>query len=412
MRRLHLALLALAVSACSGLAPSIVPEPTVPPSPTVHVLQAATPTEPSQVSAVPETAPTPQFPNPEEYSWSLEAEGFQQSLDLKHADDHRLFVVEKPGTVRVLEGSILQPEPFLDIRDRIRSSGSEQGLLGLAFHPSFTTNGFFYVYYTDLNGDTVVSRFRLSADAGHGDPASEFLMLQVSQPHANHNGGSMAFGPDGRLYVGLGDGGSAGDPQGNGQRLDTLLGKILRLDVDSAEPYAIPADNPFASGGGLPEIWAYGLRNPWRFSFDRETGDLFVGDVGQGEWEEIDYQPAGSPGGANFGWSFREGAHPFEGEAPAGLTDPIAEYSHAEGCSVTGGVVVRSPSLPEWNGVYLFGDFCSGLVWGLLRDADGRWQQQLLFDTGFAIASFGTDAQGEVYLADLNGAVYRLEAID
>ena len=367
---------------------------------------------PPQASATaePKAMPSvPQFPDPAGFSWSIVAEGLSQPLDLQHAGDTRLFIVEKGGTIRVLEAGVLRPEPFLDIRDRVGSGGNEQGLLGLAFHPTFPANGFFFVYYTDLEGDTVVSRFRLSADPAYGDPGSELVMLWVPQPFPNHNGGALAFGPDGGLYIGLGDGGSAGDPLGNGQRLDTLLGKILRVEVDSAEPYAIPADNPFASGIGLPEIWAYGLRNPWRFSFDRASGDLYVGDVGQGNWEEVNYQVAASAGGTNFGWNFREGAHSYKGEAPSGLTDPIAEYSHAEGCSVTGGVVVRSPSLPEWNGVYLFGDYCTGLIWGLLRDAHGAWQTQLLYDTSFAVASFGADQEGEVYLVDLNGTAYRLE---
>jgi glucose/arabinose dehydrogenase len=212
----------------------------------------------------------------------------------------------------------------------------------------------------------------------------------------------LDFGPDGYLYAGLGDGGSAGDPQGNGQKLTTLLGKILRLDVDSAEPYAIPADNPFGD-----EIWAYGLRNPWRISFDTVTGDLYIGDVGQGTWEEIDYIPAGSPGGANFGWNYREGAHEYKGNAPAGLIDPVAEYSHPEGgCSVTGGYVYRG-SMPEWNGIYLYGDYCTGFIWGLIHSGSG-WQAQLLFDMDVNITSFGQDESGEVYLLADGGGVYRL----
>jgi len=356
-------------------------------------------------------SPVTRFPDAQGYSWKLVTEGLNQPLDLQHAGDDRLFIVEKGGTIRVVEGGVLRPKPFLDIRDRVGSRGSEQGLLGLAFHPLFSANGFFFVNYTDLKGNTVVSRFRVSADPAYADPGSERIILQVPQPYPNHNGGALAFGPDAMLYIGLGDGGAEGDPLGNGQRLDTLLGKILRVDVDSAEPYAIPANNPFALGGGRPEIWAYGLRNPWRFSFDPRTGDMFVGDVGQDKWEEIDYLAAGSPGGTNFGWNLREGAHPYKSEATSGLTDPIAEYSHAEGCSVTGGVVVRSPSLPEWNGIYLFGDYCSGRIWGLLRDSNGAWQKQVLYHTDFSIVSFGVDSKGEVYLVDLNGAIYRLERV-
>ena len=224
----------------------------------------------------------------------------------------------------------------------------------------------------------------------------------MAQPFQNHNGGALAFGPDGYLYAGLGDGGSAGDPFGNGQSLNTLLGKILRLDVDSAEPYAIPSDNPFES-----EIWTYGLRNPWRLSFDKVSGDLYIADVGQGEWEEIDYLPSGSGGGTNFGWNFREGAHDYEGNVPAGLTDPVAEYSHAEGgCSVTGGYVYRG-SMPEWNGIYLYGDYCTGFVWGLINSLNGR-QTRLLFDADVRITSFGQDENGEVYLLADGGSVHRL----
>jgi glucose/arabinose dehydrogenase len=210
----------------------------------------------------------------------------------------------------------------------------------------------------------------------------------------------------------MGDGGSAGDPEGRGQSLDTLLGKILRIDVDSGSPYGIPADNPFANGGGQPEIWAYGLRNPWRIAFDALTGDLYIADVGQNQWEEVNFLPAGSPGGTNFGWDYREALHPFEGEPPAGAVfqDPVAEYSHAEGgCSVTGGVVVRDPRLPDLQGVYLYGDYCSGKVWGLWRDASGAWQNQVMFETGAQISSFGESVDGRVFLANLNGSIYALQ---
>jgi glucose/arabinose dehydrogenase len=215
-------------------------------------------------------------------------------------------------------------------------------------------------------------------------------------------GGVLTFGPDGYLYAGLGDGGSAGDPFGNAQKTDNLLGKILRIDVDSAEPYAIPPDNPFGN-----EIWAYGLRNPWRMSFDKETGDLFIGDVGQNIWEEIDYLPADSAGGTNFGWDYREGAHEYEGSGPAEMVDPIAEYNHPEGgCSVTGGYVYRG-SMPEWNGIYLYGDYCTGFIWGLIQTEAG-WQKQQLFDVDVTITSFGQDDAGEIYLLSDNEVIYRL----
>jgi glucose/arabinose dehydrogenase len=329
-------------------------------------------------------------------------------VGIAHAGDGsgRLFILEQAGVIRILQGRELIAEPFLDIRDRVGSGGNEQGLLGLAFHPRYTENGYFYVNYTDLNGDTVIARFSATGDPNRADPASEARLLQISQPYANHNGGVLAFGPDGYLYIGTGDGGSGGDPLGNGQSLDTLLGKILRIDVDGGEPYAIPEGNLKA------EIWAYGLRNPWRFSFDRLTGDLYIGDVGQNAWEEIDFLPAGSPSGANFGWNYREGAHPFAGSPPEGLEliEPVAEYDRSAGISVTGGVVYRGAALPEMNGIYLYGDYGTGLVWGLLRNPDGSWQNQLLFDSGANITSFGEDESGEVYLVDRNGNILKLAA--
>jgi glucose/arabinose dehydrogenase len=333
------------------------------------------------------------------------AAGFLRPVDIQHAGDGsgRLFVVEQAGRILILKNGRTLPTPFLNIIDEVGSSGNEQGLLGLAFHPRYAENGLFFVNYTDHSGNTVIARFHVSADPDVADPASETPLLHVNQPFPNHNGGVLTFGPDGYLYAGLGDGGSGGDPLGNGQKTDTLLGKILRLDVDSGEPYAIPNGNPFGN-----EIWAYGLRNPWRISFDRKTGDLWIGDVGQGTWEEIDILPAGSPGGANFGWNLMEGTHPFEGSAQPGLLLPVAEYSHAEGgCSVTGGYVYRGAELPEWQGIYLFGDYCSGLVWGVVRSGEG-WQTQVLFQTGLSISSFGVDEAGELYVADLQGSILRL----
>jgi glucose/arabinose dehydrogenase len=260
----------------------------------------------------------------------------------------------------------------------------------------------------------VIARFSVSAsDPNIADPQSEKRLLQVNQPYANHNGGGLAFGPDGYLYIALGDGGSGGDPNGNGQSLQTHLGKILRIDVDQDDPYGIPSDNPLVgSGRGLLEIWAYGLRNPWRFSFDRLTGDVYIGDVGQNKWEEINFIPAGALGPFNFGWNLREGLHSYKEETaytgPDPLVDPVFEYDHAQGCSVTGGVVYRGQSLPEWEGIYLFGDYCSGSVWA------ARFQQDpapvvLVMQTGFSISSFGMDEVGEVYLVDHKGGIYRLE---
>jgi glucose/arabinose dehydrogenase len=325
-------------------------------------------------------------------------------VDVQHAGDGsgRLFVVEQPGRIRIVENGQLLETPFLDITDRVNDGGNEQGLLGLAFHPNYEQNGFFYVNYTRGGGDTVIARFQVTGNPNLADPNSSTQLLEIEQPFPNHNGGVLAFGPDGYLYIGSGDGGSAGDPFGNGQSLNTLLGKVLRIDVDNGDPYAIPPDNPFGN-----EIWAYGLRNPWRMSFDSATGDLWIGDVGQGTWEEIDLYPFGAPGGLNFGWVIFEGSHPYGGSNATGLTMPVSEYNHTEGgCSVTGGYVYRG-AMSEWQGIYLYGDYCTGFIWGLIPFGDG-WQAQRLYASGLSISSFGVDETNELYVADLGGAVYRL----
>jgi glucose/arabinose dehydrogenase len=413
MRRFTFLLATLFIGACVP-APSTISQPTAMlAQPTSSTSTEAQPTPLNTSPAGDDTPTSPasvgRLPDPGSFRWVLVADGLQSPLDLQHAGDERLFVAEQRGVIRVMEEGALQAEPFLDIQDIVNDGGSEQGLLGLAFHPDFVENGRFFVNYTDSSSHTVVARMQASSEALKVDPNSLQVIIRFEQPFANHNGGGLAFGPDGYLYIGTGDGGSANDPMGNGQNLNTLLGKLLRLDVDSSEPYTIPPDNPFANGGGLPEIWAYGLRNPWRFVFDRLTGDLYTGDVGQNKWEEVNFQPAQALGGANYGWSLREGAHPFTSEITEGLTDPIAEYSHSQGCSVTGGVVVRQASLPEWDGVYLYGDYCSGAVWGLLHQPDGSWENAVLFDTNFSISSFGEDVNARVYLVDHEGAVYRLE---
>jgi glucose/arabinose dehydrogenase len=346
------------------------------------------------------------FPDAANYTWTPVAQGLIRPVGIQNAGDgsERLFILEQAGRILIYNNARVLPTPFLNIIDEVGSSGNEQGLLGLAFHPHYAQNGLFFVNYTDRNGNTVIARFQVSADPNAADPASETPLLHVQQPFPNHNGGGLAFGPDGYLYVGLGDGGSQGDPFGNAQNTKVMLGKLLRIDVDSGNPYAIPADNPFGN-----EVWAYGLRNPWRFSFDRATGDLWIGDVGQDTWEEIDFLLAGSPGGTNFGWNLVEGNHPYNGQAQPGFTMPVAEYSHTEGgCSVTGGYVYRGAALPEWQGIYLYGDYCSGKVWGLIRSTGG-WQSQLQFETGFSISSFGVDEAGEIYIANLQGSIDRLE---
>jgi len=379
--------------------------PLIPPTSTSSAIPTITPSpEPTFTPTLP---PPAGLPDPQAFEWVLIADGLVAPVDLQNAGDARLFVIEQGGVIRIVRGGELLPEPFLDLRDRVNASGSERGLLGLAFHPDFAGSGLFFVNYTGAEGASFISRFSLSPNPDRADPSSEVNLLRVAQPYRNHNGGGLAFGPDGYLYIGLGDGGSAGDPLGNGQRLDTFLGKMLRVDVDAGDPYAIPPDNPFADGGGLPEIWAYGLRNPWRFAFDSLTGSLFIGDVGQGNWEEIDFQPARAAPPANYGWNLREGMHEFAGGEAPEVVDPVTEYSHAQGCSVTGGIVVRDPTLPEWQGVFLYGDYCSGLIWGLLQGGGG-WHSDQLFDTHFSVSGFGTDHEGAVYVVDYGGGVYRL----
>ncbi len=323
----------------------------------------------------------------------------------------RLFVVEQRGRVLIARNGVLKSGAFLDITGRVGCCG-ERGLLSVAFPPEYAGKGYFYVDYTDKSGATVVSRFQLSSDPDRADPGSEKVLLQIPQPYANHNGGQLAFGPrDGFLYIGMGDGGSGGDPQNRAQDPGSLLGKLLRIDVESpASPYAVPADNPFVQ---LPayraEIWAVGLRNPWRFAFDRQTGDLYIGDVGQGSWEEIDFQPWQEPGGQNYGWRIMEGSHCYDPDPcdPSGLVLPVAEYDHSLGCSVTGGVVYRGQAYPRMNGLYVYGDYCSGRVWGLRGDGT-TWQNALLLDTPYSIVSFGDDELGNVYLVDYAGSLFLL----
>jgi glucose/arabinose dehydrogenase len=347
-------------------------------------------------------------------------ENLEQPLFVTHAGDGsgRLFVVEKVGRILLLEDGQLQPAPFLDITDKV-SLSSEQGLLGLAFAPDFATSGQFYINYTNAIGDSVIARFAVAADdPNRADAASELPILQLDQPAPNHNGGMITFGPDGYLWIGMGDGGAANDRFGNGQNPQTLLGKMLRINVNSDpdEAYTIPADNPWvaADSNGQDvrnEIWAVGLRNPWRFSFDRQTGDLWIGDVGQNMYEEIHFVPAGSAGGLNFGWPIMEGLHCFQEENcdPTGLEMPVAEYTHAGNCSVTGGYVYRGAAHPAWNGVYFYGDYCGGRIWGLAPDGSGGWTTVELLQNPMALSSFGEDEAGELYVTDLSGGVvYRM----
>ena len=334
------------------------------------------------------------------------ATGLAQPTSITHAGDPRLFLTLQRGQVVVFEGGRVLAAPFLDIRSLVGCCG-ERGLLGLAFHPRYSENGFFFVDYTNTAGDTAIARYRVSSgDPNAADPSTGVTLLTISQPFANHNGGQLAFGPDGYLYIGMGDGGSGGDPLNSGQSPGTLLGKLLRIDVESgAQPYRVPPDNPFLlSAGFLPEIWALGLRNPWRFSFDRGTGDLYIGDVGQGTFEEIDFQAAGSAGGQNYGWNIMEGDSCYPpgtaGCNRTGLALPVFVYAHAPECSVTGGHVYRGSAIPSLQGVYLFGDLCSTRIWGIRKNG-AAWDNALLVDnTALTITTFGEDEGGNVYVVN------------
>jgi glucose/arabinose dehydrogenase len=324
--------------------------------------------------------------------------------------DPRLFIVDQPGRIWVISDG--DPEVFLDIRDEV-GFGGERGLLGLAFHPDYAANGRFFVDYTDVDGDTRVMEYTVAADdPDRADPASGRILLAVGQPAGNHNGGMIAFGPDGYLWIGMGDGGGGGDTYGNGQRADTVLGAMLRIDVDGGDPYVIPADNPYADGAaGAPEVWATGLRNPWRFAFDE--GLVYIADVGQNEWEEIDAAPVDAAG-LNYGWPITEGTHcfsPSSGCDTDGLTLPVFEYSHDEGCSVTGGYVYRGTAIPGLAGHYLFSDYCAGVVRSFRLDGGAptdvrSWEDDL--GRIASVTSFGLDAAGEIYVVSGDGEVFRI----
>lgn len=374
---------------------------------------------------------------PKSVSLTLVKSGFVRPVHVTHAGDGsgRLFVVEQDGRVQILVNGTQLSTPFLDISDRVLSPG-EQGLLSIAFPPGFGTGkDYFYVYYTNKNSDNQVSRFHLTDNPNIANASSEKLILLIPHPgYSNHNGGQIFFGPDGYLYIGTGDGGGGGDPDENAQDLSSLLGKLLRIDVepDTVTPtfsdspnkiflpliqstgstiaYTIPPDNPFRNQpGSRPEIWALGLRNPWRFSFDRLTGDVYIGDVGQNQWEEIDFQPASSSGGENYGWDNMEGFdcyEPASGCVETGMTLPVNTYDHSLGCSVTGGYVYRGTAYPSMRGIYLFADYCTGRIWGL---NPSTWARTQLIDTSHYISSFGEDESGELYLTTMGGGdVYRV----
>jgi glucose/arabinose dehydrogenase len=332
-----------------------------------------------------------------------------------------MFVVEKAGRIKIVSGGSVLPTPFLNITTRVLSTSGERGLLGLAFHPNYDVNGLFYVNYTaQTNGRTRISRFQVSGgDPNVADPTSEAVLLEIAQPFDNHNGGMISFGPDGYLYIGMGDGGSGGDPGNRAQNPDSLLGKMLRIDVDTAAGYKIPPDNPFvAPDTARHEIWAFGMRNPWRWSFDRLSGDLYIADVGQDTVEEVNWQPASSPGGENYGWRFKEGDEcynpPDNCDTLVGLTDPITQYFHTSSrCSITGGYVYRGCAMPSLRGTYFYGDYCTGEVWSVRYDGvsitDSMNRSAELERANFDLVSFGEDALGELYMVGISsGTVFKI----
>ncbi len=433
MNRASVLLLALVLSGCaSNLRVSPVPTATHPtlPSPSAGRTQPAPSlATPTPAAATPSTSPDPlSSPGPsatvpalfDPHAIRIDLNPFAQGLESPvfatgtGDGSGRLFAVEQPGRIRIIgtDGTVAST-PFLDISDRT-ISGGERGLLGLALHPDFATNGRLFVDYTrSPDGATVISEFQANGDAA--DPASEQVLLTIAQPFANHNGGMLAFDSTGMLVMGMGDGGSGGDPHGNGQNREALLGKLLRIDVNGRKPYGLPTDNPFQHAANTqPAIWDLGMRNPWRFSFDRQTGDLFVGDVGQDSWEEIDAELAGT-GGLNYGWNLMEARHCFQGSCNAsGLTPPVAEYSHQDGCSVTGGYVYRGSTFPLLVGGYLFSDYCSGTFWAfpaVVALAKGAAVPVTVGSAGFSVSSFGQDDAGELYVVDLNGRILKVVAI-
>jgi glucose/arabinose dehydrogenase len=423
------ALLAGCAAAGQAAAPTAPLATVAPPTEAPAATAAAAEAPPAATETPPTTLPAPAAteapPTPEaaqdfaslRLDIELLAEGFAQPTQVTHAGDGsgRLFVVEQAGRIWVLRAGERAAEPFLDLTELVGSSANEQGLLSVAFHPRFSENGLFYVNYTDRAGDTVVARYRTdAADGERADPTSAAEVLRIEQPAGNHNGGLLKFGPDGYLYIGTGDGGGAGDPDNHAQRLNTLLGKLLRIDIDGGTPYAVPADNPFVGQAeARPEIWAYGLRNPWRFAFDRASGDLYIADVGQSAQEEVHFQAAASAGGENYGWRIMEGSACYAPRDcdPSGLELPVAVYPHGSdegGCSITGGYVYRGAQFPALAGVYVYTDYCSGNLWAL-RVEEGAWRSRIAGRTEIRASSFGEDEAGELYVADRDdGGIYRL----
>jgi glucose/arabinose dehydrogenase len=411
---------AMLLIGCSSPSPSPAASASSAGAPSIGASEAASPSVAPTLAQTPTPAATPQPRGPDRIALELVTAGLSDPIGIVNAGDgsDRLFVQERDGRVRVVEANgSLRAAPFVDLTDRV-GGGGERGLLGLAFHPDFERNRRLFVYYSRVgDGAMVVSELTASTDLARADPAGERALLTVADQYANHNGGQLAFGPDGYLYIGFGDGGGGGDPLRSGQSTQTLLGKILRIDIDGAvaagKQYAIPARNPYAAGGaspggGLPEIWAYGLRNPWRFSFDRANGDLYIGDVGQGDWEEINRQAGTSPGGENYGWNAYEGNHCYSSCQGVTAVPPIAEYNHQFGCSVTGGYVYRGSRQPLLVGVYLYGDYCTGTIWTVPSGVAAP-DVRIVAATSLQISSFGEGEDGEIYLVDLGGgSIYRV----
>jgi glucose/arabinose dehydrogenase len=352
--------------------------------------------------------------DPSQYNLTVILTGLSFPVYVTNADDgtNRLFVVERLGQVRVIKNGVLLPTPFLDLTDWVSTDTPERGFLSMAFHPDYAHNGWFFVDYTDLWGNIVVARYTVSADdANVADPGSAELIISVfPSDQAYHYGGQIEFGPDGYLYIGVGDSGSLDRDFNSAQDPRSYLGKLLRLDVNGDLPYAIPPDNPFVQNTSFsPEVWALGLRNPWRFSFDRATGDLYLPDVGEREWEEINFQSSHSRGGENYGWNIYEGRHQFADQMPSStIVLPAVEYAHDEGCAVIGGYVYRGTVMPGLQGAYLYADFCSGKVWAMYRDELEAWHSQQLFEIGDLITSFGQDEEGELYITNYRGVILKL----
>jgi glucose/arabinose dehydrogenase len=387
--------LALVTTACTTTHPTVLPDLSNSPSPSASASPSATPAP----------SPTPDLARVSIRLVQVAELSEPLAMAVRPGDDS-LYFAQKAGKLIAVRNGKVDPTPVLDLSAKT-SSGGEQGLLGIAFSPDGTH---LYASYTDLNGDSNVVEYAMDGDRANA--ASARRVLFVSQPYANHNGGNILFGPDGYLYFGLGDGGSEGDPLGAGQDMGTLLGKMLRIDphASGGKAYTIPPDNPFVGKSGIkPEIWASGLRNPWRFSFDRLTGDLWIGDVGQNTWEEVDFQPGGSKGGQNYGWSCFEGNHGYKSCRPKNAVGPIYEYNHdTGGCVVTGGYVYRGSDIPALDGAYLFADYCTGVMTALVQRAGRVVQKKVLATKLQSVASFGEDQSGELYVLLLSGTVYRI----